>query len=70
MWNEIAAGRKRSVAANASSSNGRIVWLIANGRSVRSRSARHCASSVGTSATAVPSAPSPPASQTAAASST
>ena len=50
MWNEIAAGAKRSVASNASSSNGRIVWLIANGLSVRSRSARHCASSSGTGA--------------------
>ena len=70
MWNEIAGGAKRSVASKASSSNGRMVWLIANGRSVRSRSWCHWASSSGTERTAVPSAPSPPASHTASASST
>ena len=66
----IAGGAKRSVAAKASSSNGRMVWLIANGRSVRSRSCCHWASSSGTVRTAVPSAPSPPASHTVSANST
>ena len=70
MWNEIAAGPNSSVASNASALNGRPVWLMANGRSVSSRSRRHCSRSSGTDRTAVPTLPSAPASQTAAASST
>ena len=70
MWNEIARGCASSVAANAASSNGRIVWLIANGRSVSSRSRRHWACSSGTVRRPVPRLPSAPASHTAAASST
>ena len=69
-WNEIAAGPNSSVAAKASSSNGRVVWLIANGRSVSARSRSHSARSSPALRTAVPRLPSPPAWHTAADSST
>jgi hypothetical protein len=70
MWKEIAAGPNASVAAKASGSKGRPVWLIAKGRSVRSRSSAHWARNSGTVRTAVPRLPNPPAWHTAAARST
>ena len=70
MWNEIARGAASSVAANAASSNGRLVWLTANGRSVSSRSRSHWARSSSTVRRPVPRLPSAPASQSAAARST
>src|SRR5262245_48350078 len=54
MWKEIAAGVASSVASNAASSNGRLVWLTANGRSVSSRSRAHWARSSGTLRRPVP----------------
>jgi len=69
-WNEMAWGWNSRVAANASSSNGRPVWLMAIGRSVSSASCAHWARISGTDRTAVPTDPRPPALLTAAASAT
>ena len=70
MWNEIAAGPKSKVAANASLSSGRPVWLIANGLSVRSRSRLQSCNNSLRDRVAVPTLPNAPAFETAAASST
>jgi len=69
-WKEMAAGLKASVAANASGLKGRPVWLMTNGRSVRSRRVAHWCSSSGTERTAVPRLARQPAEAAATASST
>jgi len=70
MWKEMAAGWASRVAAKASSLNGRPVWLTANGRSVSDLSRAHCSRSSPGDRIAVPTLPSAPDSQTAAARST
>ena len=70
MWKEMAAGLKAPVAANASGLKGGPVWLMTNGRSVRSRRVAHWCSSSGTERTAVPRLARQPAEAAATASST
>jgi hypothetical protein len=66
----MAAHWAARVASKAAASNGRMTWLMANARSVRLRSRAHRGCRSGTGRTAVPTLPTRPAQQIAAASST
>jgi hypothetical protein len=67
---DTTAGSTSSPIANASSENGRRVWLTAKGPSVRARSSASMARSRSGATSDVPMLPRAPASQTAAVSST
>src|ERR1700739_3805770 len=52
------------ISSNTSGSNGRAVWLMANGRSVSARSVSHCCRSTAAGCSTLPTLPRPPASHT------